>query len=152
MNLCIFSGRLTRDGETRYTQSGKPVTNFCIAVDTGFGDYKRTEFINCVLWNREGIGPHLVKGKPITISGEYAERKYNDRDGNERRIVEIKVDNIEFQQGSARDGEGQQERQQGQRGNSQSRGGQNRQQGNRGGSRQQPPQDDDASGMDDIPF
>ena len=106
MNLCMFSGRITRDCDTRYTQSGKPVSNFCIAVDTGFGEYKRTEFINCVLWNREGIGNYLTKGKAVTISGEYAESKYTDKDGNERRKVEIKVDQIEFQQGNPREGDG----------------------------------------------
>lgn len=112
MNLCIFSGRLTKDAETRYTQSSKAVSNFGLAVDTGYGDRKTTVFLNCVLWDREKLAPHLTKGKPVTISGEYTERKWQDRDGNERRIVEINVRDLEFQQGQPGQGQAKQDGQQ----------------------------------------
>lgn len=101
MNLCIFSGRLTKDAETRYTSNGKAVCNFGLAVETGYGDNKMTMFLNCVLWNKEKLTPHLTKGKPVMIQGEYTERKYTDKGGNEKRIVEIVVRDLEFQQGQA---------------------------------------------------
>lgn len=100
MNICIFSGRLTRDCETRYTQSGTPVSNFSIAVETGFGDYKRTEFPKCVLWKRENLAQYLTKGKPITITAELQEKKWQDNQGQNRRTVEFVVRDVEFQQGN----------------------------------------------------
>lgn len=99
MNICMFSGRLTRDAELRHTQSGKPVTNFGLAVDCGFGEKKTTIFLNCVQWDKENLSKYLTKGKSIIIQGEYTERKWTDKEGQERRTVEIVVRNLEFQQG-----------------------------------------------------
>ena len=45
MNKVIIVGRLTRDPEVRYTQTGKAVTTFSVAVDTGFGENKRTDYV-----------------------------------------------------------------------------------------------------------
>jgi single-strand DNA-binding protein len=105
MNRCTFSGRLTADAESRYTNSGTVVSNFSIAVDTGYGDYKRTEFIRCVMFKRENLVQYLTKGKPVIVSGEYQERKWQDREGQERRSVEILVREVEFQLAAPR-GEG----------------------------------------------
>ena len=99
MNVCIFSGRLTKDAETRYTQSGKCVCSFGLAVDTGFGDNKKTVFLNCSVWNKEALAQYLTKGKPVIVHGEYTEREWQDKDGNNRKAAEIIVREIEFQQG-----------------------------------------------------
>jgi single-strand DNA-binding protein len=109
MNICIFSGRITAGVETRYTQNGTPVSNFSLAVETGFGDYKRTEFPKFVLWKRENLAQHLTKGKPITVTAELQERKWQDKEGNNRRSIEFVVRDLEFQQGqSKQSGQGQQ--------------------------------------------
>ena len=108
MNICIFSGRITADVETRYTNNGTPVSNFSLAVETGFGDYKRTEFPKFVLWKRENLAQHLTKGKPITVTAEMQERKWSDKEGNNRRSIEFVVRDLEFQQGqSKQNGQGQ---------------------------------------------
>ena len=99
MNICLFAGRLTADAKERFTPGGKSVANFSLAVDSGYGDKKTTVFLNCVLWERAKLVPHLLKGKPIIISGEYTERKYQDNNGQERKVSEIIVRDIEFQQG-----------------------------------------------------
>ena len=100
MNLCIFSGRLTADAKQAFAASGTSVANFNLAVDCGYGEHKRTEFIKCVLFKREGLIQHLTKGKAITITGEYQERKWTDKEGQERRTSEFLVNTLEFQQGS----------------------------------------------------
>ena len=99
MNVCIFSGRLTKDAETRYTQSGKCVCSFGLAVDTGFGDNKKTVFLNCSVWNKEALAQYLTKGKPVIVHGEYTEREWQAQDGSQRKTAEIIVREIEFQQG-----------------------------------------------------
>lgn len=108
MNICIFSGRITADVETRYANNGTPVSNFSLAVETGFGDYKRTEFPKFVLWKRENLAQYLTKGKPITVTAELQERKWSDKEGNNRRSIEFVVRDLEFQQGQSKQGQGQQ--------------------------------------------
>jgi single-strand DNA-binding protein len=99
MNVCTFSGRLTRDCEVRTTQSGTTVSSFSIAVDGGFGEHKRTDFINCKFFKREGLAPHLTKGKPVMVSGELQTEKWTDKQGNERTGFSIICRDIDFQQG-----------------------------------------------------
>ena len=42
LNVCTFTGRLGRDAEQKYLSTGTAVLEFSIAVDTGFGDKKRS--------------------------------------------------------------------------------------------------------------
>ena len=52
MNRVILIGRLTRDPELRYTQSGLAVTKFTLAVDRPFTNQegkREADFINCVV-------------------------------------------------------------------------------------------------------
>ena len=105
MNVCTFSGRLTRDCEVRTTQSGTTISSFSIAVDGGFGEHKRTDFINCKFFKREGLGPHLTKGKPVMVSGELQTEKWTDKSGNERTGFSIVCRDIDFQVGDKRDGQ-----------------------------------------------
>lgn len=101
-NQATFSGNLTRDAELKTTNSGKPVLNFCIANNTGFGDFEQTNFIDCCMFGdrAEKLAPHLAKGKPVICSGEHVQSIWNDKDtGKERRRFELKVFNLTFQRG-----------------------------------------------------
>lgn len=102
MNVCTFSGRLTRDCEVRTTLSGTTISSFSIAVDGGFGEHKRTDFINCKFFKREGLGPHLTKGKPVIVSGELQTDKWTGKDGVERTGFSIICRDIDFQAGDKR--------------------------------------------------
>lgn len=99
MNNCVFSGRLTRDAETRTTSTGTAITSFSIAVDGGFGEHKRTDFINCKFFKREGLGAHLTKGKPVMVCGELQTEKWTDKNGVEKTGFSIICRDIDFQQG-----------------------------------------------------
>jgi single-strand DNA-binding protein len=57
------------------------------------------------MFKRENLVQYLTKGKPVIVSGEYQERKWQDREGQERRSVEILVREVEFQLAAPR-GEG----------------------------------------------
>ena len=104
MNICHFSGRLTADCTQRYTQSGTPVSNFTLAVETGYGDYKRTEFVKCVLWKRENLVQYLTKGKPVVVTAELQERKWQDQNSNNRYTTKFVVQSLEFQVGQNKQG------------------------------------------------
>lgn len=100
MNKIIVSGRLTKDGETRTTESGKSVYSGSIAVNRNFknkdGNYD-ADFFNFVYWNiSEKFNQYLKKGKPVIIEGNLQNRSYDDKDGNKRYVTEIIVERIEL--------------------------------------------------------
>jgi single-strand DNA-binding protein len=99
MNICTFSGRLTRDCESMTTQSGTTISKFSIAVDGGFGEHKRTDFINCKFFKREGLVAYLTKGKPVIVSGELQTEKWTDKQGVEKTGFSIICRDIDFQHG-----------------------------------------------------
>lgn len=103
MNVCIFSGRITKDAETSVANNGTTITSFTLAVDSGFGDRKRTDFIFCKAFKREALSSHLVKGKPVMVSGEYQEEKW-EKDGQKHSRVVILCRDIDFQQGDKGNG------------------------------------------------
>jgi len=96
VNKVILVGRLGGDPEVRYTAEGTAVANFSLATDESFTDragdkQKRTEWHRIVAWKRlaEVIGEFLSKGKQVYIEGCLRNRKWQDRDGNERTTVEV---------------------------------------------------------------
>ena len=93
INQCNFIGRLGRDPETRYTQSGKAVASFSIACSEKRGGEESTEWVNIVAWEKlaEICGQYLVKGSLVFISGRMQTRKWQDKDGADRYSTEIKV-------------------------------------------------------------
>ena len=91
INQCNFIGRLGRDPETRYTQSGKAVASFSIACSEKRGGEETTEWVNVVAWEKlaEICGQYLVKGSLVFISGRMQTRKWQDKDGGTRYTTEI---------------------------------------------------------------
>jgi single-strand DNA-binding protein len=71
MNTLHAIGRLTREAKLSFTADGKPVVNFSLAVDVGWGERKHTVYYGCSLWrNPEAVHPYLTKGKQIGVTGE----------------------------------------------------------------------------------
>jgi single-strand DNA-binding protein len=97
MNKVIIVGRLTRDPEVRYTAEGKAVANFSVAVDSGFGDNKKADFIPVVVWEKlaEVVGNNLTKGRRVLVEGRLQIRDY-EKDGKKRRAADVVAQNIEF--------------------------------------------------------
>ena len=96
MNLVILIGRLTRDPELKYGQSGKAYARFSLAVNrTGKKD--EVDFINCVAFGKtaEIIGEHIRKGKRIGVQGRMQMNEY-EVNGEKRNTYNVMVDSIEF--------------------------------------------------------
>jgi len=85
-------GHLGRDPETRTAQSGTVVFNAALAVNTGYGNNKRTTW-----WSIAAFGKtaerlesfNLKKGVAIGFQGEPSIREWEDRDGNKRQTLEL---------------------------------------------------------------
>ena len=91
VNNCMFIGRLGRDPESRFTQSGKTVVNFSIACSEKRGGEEYTEWVNIVAWDKlaEICGQYLTKGSLVFISGRMQTRKWQDKEGGTRYTTEI---------------------------------------------------------------
>lgn len=73
--------RLGKDAEVRYTQGGKAVAGFSAAFDTGWGDNKKTTWLDCSYWGERGekSAPNLTKGTLILIEGDLGTREYEGK-------------------------------------------------------------------------
>lgn len=98
MNVCHFSGRLTKDAEISATAGGMEIASFTLAVDCGFGDKKRTEFISCKRFKPGGMAPYLLKGRSFVITAEYQEDRW-EKDGQKHSRPTWIVRDMEFGQG-----------------------------------------------------
>lgn len=97
LNTIVLQGRLTKAPEMRYTNSGKGVCAFTIAVDR-FGRDNGADFIPCVAWEKSGefVSKYFDKGDPILVLGQLNSRQYTDRDGNNRTAYEVVVREVNF--------------------------------------------------------
>lgn len=97
-NLAVLTGRLTADAELKTTPNGVSVCTFAIAVDSGYGENKQTDFINIVAWRQtaEFVSKYFNKGSMIGIEGSIKTRKYQDKNGNTRTAFEVVANNVQF--------------------------------------------------------
>jgi single-strand DNA-binding protein len=97
-NRIVLQGRLSSNPETRETSSGITVTNFTLAVDRGFGEDKKTDFIPCVIFGKqaETIGKFVTKGTLILISGTLQTKSWEDKEGNKRTGFEVLAQEFAF--------------------------------------------------------
>ena len=100
LNLIALTGRMTRDPELRTLESGVSVTSFSIAVQRNYkieGEYP-TDFIDCVAWRgtADFICKHFRKGSMLTVVGNLETRKFTDKEGNNRKAVEVIVKDAYF--------------------------------------------------------
>jgi single-strand DNA-binding protein len=90
-NICILTGRLGSDVVLRYTGTGKAVTDLNLAVSSGFGENKKTDWFSVTLWGglAERAQKTLQKGSQVTVTGRLAVEKYKNKEGVE--ITKTKV-------------------------------------------------------------
>ena len=104
MNIAVLIGNLTKDIEMRYTQTGKAVANFTIAVNRPFknaqGEYD-ADFIPVVVWDKlaENCANFLKKGSRVGVSGRIQVRTYDDKQGIKRYVTEIIANEVKFLDG-----------------------------------------------------
>jgi single-strand DNA-binding protein len=81
VNNCSFVGRVGKDAVTRFTQAGKAVTGWSLAIDKGWGDNKQTIWLDCTLWGERGekIAPNILKGDRLGVVGELGTREHDGK-------------------------------------------------------------------------
>lgn len=109
INRVVLVGRLTRDPELRFTQSGIAVARFTLACDrpfTGQDGKREADFIDCTVWRKqaENVGKYLKKGSLAGVEGRLQISSYDDKDGQKRYRAEVVADSVRFLE-SKKDGE-----------------------------------------------
>lgn len=92
-------GRLAADPEKRYTQSGIPMATFDLAVPVPSKDKDTPpDYFTVVCWREtaEFVGRYLTKGRQILVEGRLTARRYTDRDGKNRKVVEVTANHVYF--------------------------------------------------------
>lgn len=99
INRVVLIGRLTKDVEVRYTQSGVAVGTFSLAVNRPFTNAsgeREADFINGVIWRKaaENFANFTHKGALVAIEGRLQTRNYEDGNGKRVYVTEVVADNF----------------------------------------------------------
>lgn len=106
INRVVLTGRLTKDVELRYTQSGVAVGSFNLAVQRPFtnanGD-RESDFINAVIWRKaaENFANFTGKGALVAVEGRLQTRNYENQQGQRVYVTEVAVDNFSLLESKA---------------------------------------------------
>lgn len=99
INNVVLMGRIVNDLELKTTQSGLSAVNFRIAVDRKYSKgEKQTDFFDIVAWRTQAefICRYFRKGSLIALEGELQTRSYQTKDGANRTVTEVLVNNVSF--------------------------------------------------------
>ena len=98
LNSCTIQGRLAADPQLRQTTSGKSVCSFRIACNRNFGKDLETDWLDCVAWGQTGefVSKYFQKGAQILLQGSIQTRQYQDKNGNNRKAIEINAERVFF--------------------------------------------------------
>jgi len=112
MNNITIAGQLGKDAEVRFLPNGDPVANFSIADSQGKD--KDSIWWNCQLFGKraESLSQYLIKGQAVTITGSISQRKYTDKNGQERLSTDVRVNDVALQGGKREATQQPQQRQQ----------------------------------------
>ncbi|MEK5040638.1 single-stranded DNA-binding protein [Sporosarcina sp. FSL K6-3457] len=101
INRVVLVGRLTKDPELKYTQTGVAVTRFTLAVNRTFSNQsgeREADFINCVTWRKqaENTANFLRKGSLTGIEGRIQTSSFDGQDGKRVFMTEVVADSVQF--------------------------------------------------------
>jgi len=94
--------RIGRDAELRYTNSQKPVISLACVYDIGWGDNKKSQWIDVSVWGKqaESLAQYLTKGKQVVIYADDVElEEYQKNDGSTGSKLKARAINIDLTSG-----------------------------------------------------
>ena len=110
LNVVALVGRLVREAEVKYSNSGSAMVRFSIAVNrsrrSGDGSWTdEASYFDCLYAGKsaEGISQYLDKGRQVAIQGELRQNRWTDQEGQTRSRVEIFVNSLSLLGGSGKD-------------------------------------------------
>lgn len=108
MNLCALIGRTTRDPEVRYTAGAQmAVAKFTLAIDDGYGEKKRTNFIPVTVFGKaaEACEKYLTKGRLVGVEGKIQTGSYQNKEGQTVYTTDVIAAKVKFLEWGEKDGD-----------------------------------------------
>ncbi len=101
INNVTLVGRLTKDPDLRYTQSGTAVGQFTLAINRNFtnaNNEREADFINCVIWRKaaESLANYATKGTLIGLTGRIQTRNYENQQGQRIYVTEVVTESFQL--------------------------------------------------------
>ena len=98
MNILTIAGNIARDAEVRHLSNGDAVAGFSVADNMRD---KGAIFWSCSIFGKraESLAQYLTKGQPVTVTGTVTEREWTDKDGNKRKSMDVRVQDVALQGG-----------------------------------------------------
>jgi single-strand DNA-binding protein len=99
-------GNVGRVEDVRFTQSGKQVTNFSLAINEGSGDNKTTLWVRVTCWEKlaDIVTQYVTKGRQVLVVGRLAQpNAYLTKDGKPAAAIEVTAATVRLL-GSREDG------------------------------------------------
>ena len=101
MNKVLLTGRITKDPEIRYTQTGMSSLRFSVAVDRNIArdanGNRQTDFINCVAFSQQAdfMSRYVHKGNMLCIEGRLQTGQYQNQQGQTVYTTDVVVERVE---------------------------------------------------------
>ena len=104
MNVITVAGQLGKDSERRALSDGTPVLSFSVADSQGKD--KPTIWWSCSMFGKraDSLQQYLTKGQSVTVVGAVSEREWTDKDGQKRKSMDVRVNDIALQGGKRESG------------------------------------------------
>lgn len=101
------TGRLTQDGEVRYTSNGTAVLRFGLACNRWKNGSQKTSFYDCEMWGQYGEKKAQIakKGTHCIVNGAIDIDEFEGNNGKMRKMV-ITVNTLEPSPGASNDDSG----------------------------------------------
>ena len=101
INNSTIVGRLTRDPDLRYSQTGKAVCNFTLATNRPFKNAQgenEADFIKCLTYGKqaENLANYMRKGSLVGVEGRIQTGSYTNKDGNKVYTTEVVANQVSF--------------------------------------------------------
>lgn len=102
MNSITIAGVTGKDAELRSLNDGTPILSFSVADSQGRD--KPTIWWNCSMFGKraESMQQYLAKGTKVTVCGSVTEREWKDKEGNPRKSMDVRVNEIALQSSQER--------------------------------------------------
>lgn len=87
MNTVILSGKVGRDCSVKQTSGGTNFLRFPLATSRKVKENWETDWHDVTVWGK-GAKP-VRKGEDVLVTGQYIQRKYQTKDGENRVVHEV---------------------------------------------------------------
>jgi single-strand DNA-binding protein len=97
-NRVILGGNLTTDPELRFTNSGKAVCDFSLAINRGRKNKDTADYFRVTAWEElaETVANYKEKGHPVLVDGRLQYSAWENAEGQKRSRVEVVAENIGY--------------------------------------------------------